>query len=94
LGDPADPTDSTFVPKPEWWVLFLNQLVSIFRGPWSVFGNAIIPGGLTALLIAVPFIDSSSERHPARRKITLIIASIIAMVLLTLSIIGYLEHHV
>ncbi len=94
LGDPADPTDATFVPKPEWWVLFLNQLVSIFRGPWSVFGNVIIPGGLTVLLIAVPFIDSSSERHPARRKRTLIIATIIAMVLLTLSIIGYLEHHV
>jgi ubiquinol-cytochrome c reductase cytochrome b subunit len=94
LGDPADPTDSTFVPKPEWWVLFLNQLVSIFRGPWSVFGSVIIPGGLTVLLIAVPFIDSSSARHPARRKMTLIIATIIIMVLLTLSIIGYLEHHV
>jgi ubiquinol-cytochrome c reductase cytochrome b subunit len=38
LGDPADPTDSTFVPRPEWWVLFLNQLVTIFKGPWSVIG--------------------------------------------------------
>jgi len=94
LGDPADPTDSTFVPKPEWWVLSLNQLVSIFRGPWSVFGSVIIPGGLMVLLIAVPFIDSSSARHPAHRKMTLIIATIIIMVLLTLSIIGYLEHHV
>ena len=93
LGDPADPTDSTYVPKPEWWVLFLNQLVSIFKGPWSVFGSVIIPGGLTLLLIVLPFIDSSSDRHPVRRKITLIIAIIIVVVLLALSIIGHLEHH-
>ncbi|MFC1799106.1 cytochrome b N-terminal domain-containing protein, partial [Thermodesulfobacteriota bacterium] len=35
LGDPADPTDSSYIPKPEWWVLFLNQLVAIFRGSLS-----------------------------------------------------------
>ena len=94
LGDPADPTDSTFVPKPEWWVLFLNQLVSIFKGPWSAFGSVIIPGGLTLLLIALPFFESSSDRHPTRRKKTLIFAIIIVVVILTLSIMGHLEHHV
>ena len=93
LGDPADPTDSTYVPRPEWWVLFLNQLVSIFKGPWSVVGSVIIPGGLAGILIAVPFIDSSSERHPARRKMIILVAAVIAISLLALSIIGYLEHH-
>ena len=50
LGDPADPTDSTFVPRPEWWVLFLNQLVTVFKGSLTVIGSVIIPGGLAALL--------------------------------------------
>ena len=94
LGDPADPTDSTYVPKPEWWVLFLNQLVTIFKGPWSVIGSVIIPGGLAGLLIALPFIDSSPERHPARRKMVILIAAIIAIAVLVLSIMGYLEHNV
>ena len=68
LGDPADPTDSTYVPKPEWWVLFLNQLVGIFTGPLAVVGTVIIPGGLVGLIMALPFIDRSPELHPARRK--------------------------
>jgi ubiquinol-cytochrome c reductase cytochrome b subunit len=92
LGDPADPTDSTYVPKPEWWVLFLNQLVTIFRGPLSVIGSVIIPGGLAGLLIALPFIDSSSERHLARRKKVILVAAIIAIGVLVLSIMGYMEH--
>ena len=92
LGDPADPTDSTYVPKPEWWVLFLNQLVTIFRGPLSVIGSVIVPGGLAGLLIALPFIDSSTERHPARRKKVIVVAAIIAIGVLVLSIMGYMEH--
>ena len=89
LGDPADPTDSTYVPKPEWWVLFLNQLVTIFKGPWSVIGSVIIPGGLAGLLIALPFIDSSPERHPTRRKLVMLVAAIIAIAVLVLSIMRY-----
>jgi ubiquinol-cytochrome c reductase cytochrome b subunit len=93
LGDPADPTDSTYVPKPEWWVLALNQLVAIFKGPLTVIATAIIPGGLVGLIMALPFIDRSPELHPARRKKTMLIAAVIALLLLGLSVMGYIEHH-
>ena len=92
LGDPADPTDSTYVPKPEWWVLFLNQLVTLFKGSLSVIGSVIIPGGLSLLLIALPFIDTSPERHPKHRKPVIIVAVVIVTVLVALSIMGYIEH--
>ena len=92
LGDPADPTDSTFVPRPEWWVLFLNQLVTVFKGSLTVIGSVIIPGGLAALLMALPFLDTSPDRHPARRKKVILIAAIIAIILLGLSLLGYVEH--
>ena len=92
FGDPADPTDSTFVPRPEWWVLFLNQLVTVFKGPLTVIGSVIIPGGLVALLLVLPFLDSSPERHPASRKIVILVALVVAVILLGLSIMGYIEH--
>ena len=92
LGDPADPTDSTFIPRPEWWVLFLNQLVTIFKGPLTVMGSVIIPGGLVALLVALPFLDTSPHRHPARRKKVILVAVVLAVILLGLSISGYIEH--
>jgi len=76
LGDPADPTDSTYVPKPEWWVLFLNQLVAIFKGSLTVIGSAVVPGLLAGLLIALPFLDRSPERNIRKRKMVVVIASI------------------
>ena len=91
-GDPADPTDSTYIPTPQWWVLFLNQLVTIFKGSWSVIGSVIIPGGLVGLLVALPFIDSSPERHPAQRRKVMLTAAFIALALIALSIMGYREH--
>jgi ubiquinol-cytochrome c reductase cytochrome b subunit len=92
LGDPADPTDSTYFPAPEWWVLFLNQLVTLFRGSWSIVGSVIIPGGLMGLLVVLPFVDTSPERHPMRRKKAMLGAGLITAALLSLSIMGYLEH--
>ena len=72
--------------------MFLNQLVTVFKGSLTVIGSVIIPGGLVALLIALPFLDSSPDRHPARRKKVILIALILAIILAGLSIIGYVEH--
>jgi ubiquinol-cytochrome c reductase cytochrome b subunit len=92
LDNPADPTDSSYIPKPEWWVLFLNQLVGIFTGPLMVIATVIIPGGLLALIVALPFLDRSPERHPLHRKKIMLVAAIITIVLLGLSFMGYMEH--
>jgi len=94
LGDPADPTDSSYVPKPEWWVLFLNQLVGIFKGNYTFIGSTVIPGGLFGLLIALPIIDRSPERHPIRRWKLMLAGIIIASVLIGFSIMGYVEHFI
>jgi ubiquinol-cytochrome c reductase cytochrome b subunit len=93
FGDPADPTDLSYIPMPEWWVLFLNQLVTIFTGPLTVIATVIIPGGLAGLVFALPFLDRSPERHPARRKKIMLIATVIVTVLIALSVMGYIEHY-
>jgi ubiquinol-cytochrome c reductase cytochrome b subunit len=94
LGDPADPTDSAFIPRPEWWVLFLNQLVAIFKGPFMVLGSAIIPGGLVLLLAALPYLDRSPERHPSKRMGVMVVAAVGLSTLAALSVMGYVEHFV
>lgn len=94
LGDPADPTDSSYIPKPEWWVLFLNQLVTIFKGKLTLIGSVIIPGGLFILLALLPFIDRSPERHLRSRGKIILIAAVVVTLLLGLSIMGYIEHFV
>ena len=57
-----------------------------------MLGSVIIPGGLAGLLMALPFIDSSPQRHPARRKVVMLVAASLAIVVLALSILGYMEH--
>lgn len=94
LESPADPTDSAYVPKPEWWVFALNQLVGIFRGPLMFIGTVAIPGGLALLLIALPFLDRSPARHPAQRKLAMAAAFLILAAVVALSIMGYWEHFV
>jgi quinol-cytochrome oxidoreductase complex cytochrome b subunit len=66
--------------------------VAIFTGPLTVVATVIIPGALVGLIIALPFLDCSPERHPFRRKKMMLVATIIAAVQMGLSIMGYLEH--
>jgi ubiquinol-cytochrome c reductase cytochrome b subunit len=94
LGSPADPTDSAYVPKPEWWVFALNQLVGIFRGSLMFIGTVVIPGGLALLLIALPFLDRSPARRPSERKAAMAVALLILAAAVGLSILGYWEHFV
>jgi ubiquinol-cytochrome c reductase cytochrome b subunit len=93
LGDPADPTDTAYVPRPEWWVLPLNQLVTTLNGPWTVFATVVIPGGLVSLLLALPFLDRSPERHPARRKTVMFAAAVMGAAILGLSVMSYVAHY-
>lgn len=92
FGDPADPTDASFVPRPEWWVLFLNQLLTVFKGPLTIVGSVIIPGALVGLLMALPVLDRSRERHPAYRWKVLVTGALVTLLILSLSVMGYLEH--
>ena len=92
LGDPADPTDSTFIPKPEWWVLFLNQLVAIFKGPLTPIGSTIVPAGLVLGLIALPYLDRSKSRHPMQRKTIFAVVFTIIAAMVALSAMAYVEH--
>ena len=60
--------------------------------PLTVIATVIIPGALVGLIIALPFLDRSPQRHPASRKKMMLVAAIIAAVLMGLAIMGYLEH--
>ena len=53
----ADPTDTTYTPRPEWYFLFLFQTLKLFSGPMEVVGSVVLPGLAVLLLILVPFID-------------------------------------
>jgi ubiquinol-cytochrome c reductase cytochrome b subunit len=53
----ADPTDTTYIPRPEWYFLFLFQMLKVFEGPLEVIGTVILPTVAILALILTPFID-------------------------------------
>jgi menaquinol-cytochrome c reductase cytochrome b/c subunit len=65
----ADPTDTGYIPLPDWYFLFLYQLLkyTYASGPYSVIGAFIIPGLAFGGLLLAPFIDKGPERRPLRR---------------------------
>jgi len=63
----ADPTDTAYIPRPEWYFLFLFQTLKLFEGPLEVVGAVVLPGLAVLTLILVPFIDRSKLVHVTRR---------------------------
>jgi ubiquinol-cytochrome c reductase cytochrome b subunit len=57
LGRLADPTNTEFTPRPEWYFLFLFQTIKFFKGPLEVLGAVVLPGVAVLLLFLIPFID-------------------------------------
>ena len=85
LGDPADPTDNLFVPKPEWYFMSLYQLLKYFPGKLEIIATAIIPSGGIIALLLLPFIDRNPEQRPFKRPVAmaLMVLAIVAIILLT-----------
>ena len=56
LGAPADPSEQFSAARPDWYFLFLFQLLKYFPGGSEVWGAIVIPGFLLAVLVAMPFV--------------------------------------
>ena len=53
----ADPTDIAYIPRPEWYFLFLFQMLKLFSGPLELVGSMVLPALAILGLVLVPFVD-------------------------------------
>src|SRR5256714_9173248 len=86
LGPKADPTTTTYTPRPDWYFFFLFELLRVVKPPALVFLATVgIPTLCLVLLLLLPFFDRGPERNPLRRPIatTAGIATIAAMTYLS-----------
>ena len=56
LAAPAEPSESYAAARPEWYFLFLFQLLKYFPGEREIYGSLIIPGAVVLLICLMPFI--------------------------------------
>jgi ubiquinol-cytochrome c reductase cytochrome b subunit/menaquinol-cytochrome c reductase cytochrome b/c subunit len=87
LGPKADPTTTTYVPRPDWYFFFLFEVLRVMKNvpkftPMATIG---VPTICMILLFLLPFYDRSPERRIERRPVALAagIATIVAIASLT-----------
>jgi menaquinol-cytochrome c reductase cytochrome b/c subunit len=83
---PADPNDSSYIPRPEWYFLFIFQMLKYFPGQLEWVGTTLIPGLAILALLLLPFYDRSPFRFWKKRRLAVSVMSVIVggIVLLTI----------
>jgi cytochrome c5 len=89
LGPKADPTTTTYSPRPEWYFFFLFELLRVVKPPALTFIATIgIPTICMVLLFLLPFYDRSAERHPLRRPVAMMAAAATVAAMAYLTVLG------
>ena len=84
----ANPNDTAYIPRPEWYFLFLFQMLKYFPGKLEWVGTAVIPGIAVLVLLLLPFLDRNQKRHYSRRKIALAVMGVVVVGIVGLTIIA------
>jgi ubiquinol-cytochrome c reductase cytochrome b subunit len=85
----ADPTDATYVPRPEWYFMSLFELLKYFPGRLEPVATVVIPGIVVALLFLLPFLDRRRERAPSRRRLVMGSFAFVYIAITVLTILGF-----
>jgi mono/diheme cytochrome c family protein len=91
LEERANPADTTYTPRPEWYFLFLFQLLKYFPGQLEVLGVFVLPSLAIVLLFLLPFLDRSPRRHFRARPRVMGITIFTIIGIAVLSVLSILE---
>jgi len=89
----ADPSDTSYVPRPEWYFLFLFKFLALYGqvpllGKIEWIATVIIPALAVGLLFFLPFIDKSPDRYYGKRVLPISIMVIMVVSMVTLSLVS------
>lgn len=62
LDAPADPETASYPARPEWYFLFLFQLLKYFNGDLKLVGTVAIPNGAFVVLLLLPLLGYGRMR--------------------------------
>lgn len=84
LEDPADPLNTPAHTKPEWYFLFLYQILKFI--PKTIGATAPV---VALLIVAIwPFLDRKSDQSPRASRMRFLVAVMLTVVIIALTIWG------
>lgn len=83
LSEPADTATVTYVPRPEWFFFFYEQMLMFFPGYALIsFGAVVVPTIFIVLLFALPWLDRGPNYNMVKRPFAAIIGILVIVVVL------------
>jgi len=93
LGPKANPADTHYLPRPEWYYIPIFQWLKYWPGSLSFVGVVIIPGLVAFFFASLPFLDRRMERRPWKRPIAVGSYTFIFLALFGLGWMSYRSDH-
>jgi len=92
----ADPADTSYLPRPEWYFLFLFKFLALYGqipliGKIEWLATVLIPGIGIALLTFLPLLDKSPYRHYSRRIFALTFMGTVVLDIILLTVMSGLS---
>jgi ubiquinol-cytochrome c reductase cytochrome b subunit len=91
LGPIANPADSHFLPRPEWYYLPMFEWLKFWEGPTVVIGVVVIPGLIAAGMFLLPFLDRRLERKIWRRPIPALAVTLVVFGMIFLGVRSHID---
>jgi quinol-cytochrome oxidoreductase complex cytochrome b subunit len=83
LTEPANPATIDYVPRPEWFFFFYEQMLMFFPGYALIsFGAVVVPTVFVILLFAVPWLDRTPQHGPMRRPFAIVVGLLVVVTVL------------
>src|ERR687897_1924093 len=83
LTEPADPATITYIPRPEWFFFFYEQMLMFFPGYALIsFGAVVVPTIFVVLLFALPWLDRGPNYSAFKRPFVAVISFLVGVVVL------------
>ena len=83
LSEPADTATLDYVPRPEWFFFFIEQMLMFFPGYALIsFGAVGLPTIFIVLLFVLPWLDRSPHYSPVKRPFATIIGLLVIVTVL------------
>ena len=85
----AGTIDEDYLPRPEWYYMWLFQLLTYFPGDIEAIGSLVIPAAALALLLALPFLDRRRARAAADRPLAVAFGVMVIVGVVYLTMTGF-----
>ncbi len=79
----------SYLPRPEWYFMWLFQLLTFFSGAWETLGSLVIPVAGVIFLFALPFLSRALGRGLANRPLAAAAGATLVIAVIYLSLMGF-----